>query len=94
MTLHDDKTTGAAERRRATRRDTDLHLEVTLDERAIRGRAENISSAGVFFFSSDSLDVSVRIRDDVTSQVYTGKLVRVERLSSETIGYAIEFDRA
>jgi len=93
MTSFDEKSTSIGERRRATRRDTDVQLEVEIDARAIRGQAENISTAGVFFFSSDPLSVTVKLRDSASSQTYTGRLVRVERLSQDTTGYAIEFDR-
>jgi hypothetical protein len=93
MSSSEDKSTSIGERRRASRRDSDIQLEVQLDSNAIRGQAENISTAGVFFFSRDPLNVTVKIHDGTSSQSYTGKLVRVERLSPETTGYAIEFDR-
>ena len=93
MTFPDDKTTGVGERRRANRRDTDIHLEVVIESTTVEGRAENISTAGVFFFSDNPLPVTVRIRQDGHSQSYAGRLVRVERLSPETTGYVIEFDR-
>ena len=93
MSSFEDKTASVSDRRRASRRDSDIQLEVQLDPSAIRGQAENISTAGVFFFSRDPLNVTVKIHDADSSQTYTGKLVRVERLSPETTGYAIEFDR-
>lgn len=95
MKPQEDNTTSVGERRRANRRDSDseIQLEIQLDASTLRGQAENISTAGVFFFSNDPLSVRVRIRDSASSKDYTGKLVRVERLSQETTGYAIEFDR-
>lgn len=93
MSAYEEKSTSVGERRRASRRDADVHLEVQIDSESIHGQAENISAAGVFFFSRDPLKVTVKLHDGVTSQSYSGKLVRVERLSQETTGFAIEFDR-
>jgi hypothetical protein len=93
MNPYDEKNTGVGERRRSTRRDADLHLTVRLDTHELQGQAENISTAGVFFFSREQLKVTVRIEQDGHAQSYDGKLVRVERLSPETTGFAIEFDR-
>jgi hypothetical protein len=93
MTFEEEKATGVGERRRSDRRDADVQLEVEVETRKIVGRAENISTAGLFFFADEPLQVSVRILQDGRSQSYAGKLVRVERLSPETTGFAIEFDR-
>ena len=93
MNPQEEPSTSVGERRRSSRRDSDLHLSVEICAREIHGQAENISSAGVFFFSHEPFPVTVRIEQDGHSQTYSGKLVRVERLSPETTGFAIEFDR-
>jgi hypothetical protein len=93
MTPPEERATGIGERRRNARRDSDIHLQVVVDTAGIHGRAENISQAGVFFFSGDSLRVTVNIEQDGETKSYPGQLVRVERLSPETTGFAIEFDR-
>ncbi len=93
MTQPEELNTSVSNRRRATRRDSDVQLEIQIDAATLRGPAENISTAGVFFFSNDPLTVRVRILDNSSSRDYTGRLVRVERMSSDTTGYAIEFDR-
>jgi hypothetical protein len=92
MTPPEEHATGLGERRRTARRDSDIHLRVVVDTEGIRGRAENISQAGVFFFSGDALRVTVNIEQDGETKSYPGQLVRVERLSPETTGFAIEFD--
>ena len=58
------------------------------------GRADSVSSAGVFFFSPDRLRVEVEYEEQGTTVVRLGTLVRVQRMSTETTGYAIEFDPA
>ena len=93
MTPPEERATGIGERRRTVRRDTDIQLRIAVDTENIRGRAENISQAGVFFFSGDTLRVTVHIEQDGATKAYPGQLVRVERLSPETTGFAIEFDR-
>ena len=89
-----EESTGIGERRRALRRDADLVLRVQVDPVELGGRAENLAQAGVFFFSQGALRVTVEIEQDGERRQYPGQLVRVERMSEETTGYAIEFDRA
>jgi len=93
MTPPEERATGIGERRRTTRHDSDIHLSIVVETDGIRGRAENISQAGVFFFSGDTLRVTVNVEQDGETKSYPGQLVRVERLSPETTGFAIEFDR-
>ena len=89
----DQRATEVGERRRSTRRDSELQISIDIDSRTIGGQAENISAAGVFFFSHEPLHVTVRMQQDGRTQSYPGRLVRVERLSQETTGFAIEFER-
>jgi hypothetical protein len=93
MLPQEDPATGVGERRRSTRSESDVEISVEILTHEVEGRAENISSAGVFFFCDGPLQVSVRIQQDGQTQTIPGKLVRVERLSAETTGFAIEFDR-
>jgi hypothetical protein len=93
MNAHEDRSTGIGERRRSTRRDVDLEIEVQLGSQSVHGRAENISSAGIFLFSGEPLRVTVRVSEEGDVKTFPGRLVRVERLSPETTGYAVEFDR-
>lgn len=93
MTPPEKRATSVDERRESTRRSVDVNLRVVLDSDEIRGRAENISQAGVFFFSGDHLRVTVHIEQEGDSRPYSGRIVRVERLSDDSTGFAIEFDR-
>lgn len=79
------------DRRRKQRRDSDLLLEIRLDPKALAGRAENISSGGVFFFVHEPVAVTVTFIEDGQRKSHTGRLVRAERLSPETTGFAVEF---
>lgn len=79
------------DRRRKPRRDSDLLLEVRLDPKALAGRAENVSSGGVFFFVHEPVQVTVTFLEDGQRKSHVGRLVRAERLSAETTGFAVEF---
>jgi hypothetical protein len=93
MTPPDPRSSAVDDRRRNTRRTSDVGLRVVIDADAIGGHAENISQAGVFFFSRDALRVTVHMEQDGETRSYTGRIVRVERLGDESTGFAIEFDR-
>ena len=58
---------------------------------SFEGVADNLSETGVFFTSGQRLRVTVELEEPDGVQVRTGSLVRVQRMSPESIGYAIEF---
>jgi len=82
-----------AERRKASRRSDDILLEVAFDSKSIAGRAEQVSADGVFFFAHEPVRVTLKLLQDGHEQSYPGRLVRVERLSEHTTGFAVEFER-
>ena len=86
--------TGTADRRASARHGNSTPMRVRIETSGFEGRADNVTSAGVFFFSSERLRVEVEYEEDGETLVRTGHLVRVQRMSEETTGYAIEFDRA
>ena len=58
------------------------------------GVSDNLSEAGVFFTSGERLRVTVEIDEpDGGRRVLSGHLVRVQRMSADSTGYAIEFER-
>jgi hypothetical protein len=80
-------------RRQNERRESTAEINVKVDSGTIHGRAENISAAGVFFFTPDRVRVQVEVQEDGRTKTYTGRIVRVESLSTNSFGFAIEFDR-
>lgn len=91
----DENPTRVGERRVAERRDLSAPLTVTVQTARFGGECENVSQAGVFFFSADRVRVQVEIQEPGAPVIRrTGSLVRVERMSEDTVGYAIEFDPA
>lgn len=94
MQNHDEQRTSLGNRRRAERRESDAEVQVRVEPGTVTGHAENLSAAGVFFFSPDQVRVRIEVTEHGVSRTYTGRLVRVESLSPHTNGFAVEFDRA
>lgn len=84
---------GVGERRASARSGPSLPLSITLENPLLSGRADNLSAAGVFLFSSERLRVRVEYEEGGKRLTRRGCLVRVQRMSDQTTGYAIEFDR-
>ena len=79
--------------RRASEREAySAPMRLTIESPAMEGVTENISRVGVVFFSQSCLRVSVEIEEDGQRRVRRGRLVRVQRMSMENTGFAVEFD--
>ena len=88
-----DGETRVDDRRRSDRAETHVAIRVRVDTEVFGGETQNVSRAGVFFFSSDRLRVSVELEQDGEVVTQEGQLVRVERMNEDTAGFAIEFDQ-
>ena len=88
-----DREAALAERRLRERRPSSAPLRITLEEPAFEGVSDNLSEAGVFFTSPGRLRVRVELEVDGVRREFRGALVRVQRMSAESTGYAIEFER-
>ena len=84
--------TSLDDRRNDQRLPSSASLRLQLDGQSVEGIAENVSQAGALFFSSDSLRVSVEIVENGETRTLTGRIARIERMSAENSGYAVEFD--
>lgn len=84
----------AAERRDRRRKSTNVKIEVSVETTSLEGQTQNLSGAGVFFFSESDLRVRVSLEQEGGPVERTGRLVRVERMSEDSTGFAIEFDPA
>ncbi|MCK6447353.1 MAG: PilZ domain-containing protein [Planctomycetes bacterium] len=94
MENQDASRTSTDNRRRAERRESDAEIRITTEPTTLTGRAENVSAAGVFFFSPDPIRVRVEVIENGNTKSFTGRLVRLESFSANNNGFAIEFDRA
>lgn len=79
-------------RRRAPREDSAAALRVVIETTEFGGRADNLSSGGVFFFTKDRVRVRVHVGEGLDRQSYSGRLVRVQQMNAQELGFAIEFD--
>ena len=82
------------ERRDGRRMDTRTKVELVVETHSLTGLTQNLSPAGVFLFSEAPLRVRVELEQDGEMVTRTGRLVRVERMSEVSTGFAIEFDAA
>jgi hypothetical protein len=80
------------ERRAEIREELSGKLELKIETSALAGVTENVSSIGVLFFTDGDLRVSVELEEDGVRKVKTGRLVRVQRMSLDNTGIAVEFD--
>ncbi len=89
-----DEPASLEERRSVARDSSSSPIRIHFEDTGFEGRSDNLSEAGVFFFSSARLRVSVTIERGGKSERRHGTLVRVQRMSADTTGYAVEFDRS
>jgi hypothetical protein len=80
------------ERRAEPRHPKNLPVRLSVDSAELSGISENISGVGVLFFTDSSLKVTVEIHEDGAKRKRTGRLVRVQRMSLDSTGFAVEFD--
>lgn len=83
----------SANRRRAERQPHEARLTLKLKTEAIEGITDNLSNIGVLFFSEEPLHVEVEVQSGDEVKSYTGRLVRLQRMSERNTGFAVEFDR-
>ncbi len=93
MESSDHRRAAIDDRRTAVRRESSAQVTVTFESGEFGGRAEDISVAGVFFFSPDRVRVRVEVVDNGVHSSFLGRLVRVEPVSNDSSGFAIEFDQ-
>lgn len=86
-------TTDVGERRRGNRRESRGTVKVTVETRELGGELENASPSGVLFLSEDALRVVIEFTDGGTAEKRSGRLVRAQRMTGDTVGWAVEFDR-
>jgi hypothetical protein len=87
------RTPETSERRRSDRRESRGPVRVTIETRELAGESQNVSPSGVLFLSGDALRVVIEFEDRGRTERRTGRLVRAQRMTDRTIGWAVEFDR-
>jgi len=63
-----------------------------LETSSLTGLSDNISRAGLLFFTDEPLRVTVEVQEATGPRTYHGKLIRLLRMSEASTGLAVEFD--
>ena len=90
--MKNGENTSTADQRRTDRRALEAPVRLRLETQELAGVSENVSRAGLLFFSDEPLRVSVEVVESGGTRTYSGKLIRVQRMSESSTGLAIEFD--
>jgi len=56
------------------------------------GQSDNISRAGILFYSDQPVRVTIELSDPSGPRTYRGRLIRLQRMSESNTGLAVEFD--
>jgi len=84
--------TRTADQRRIDRRAIEAPVTMRLETGALTGQSDNISSAGLLFFTDQPLRVTIEVQEPDGPRTYAGRLIRLQRMSESSTGLAIEFD--
>ncbi|MEM7308527.1 MAG: PilZ domain-containing protein [Planctomycetota bacterium] len=81
-----------ADQRRVNRLSLEKPIRMRIDSKELQGMSDNISGAGLMFFAEEPLRVAIEVEEEGGTVTYQGRLVRAQKMSESTTGYAIEFD--
>jgi hypothetical protein len=90
--MKDRDSTGTADQRRTDRTPLEAAVTMHLETDTLAGQSDNISRAGVLFFTGESVRVRVEVHDPAGPRSYHGRLIRLQRMSESSTGLAVEFD--
>jgi hypothetical protein len=91
--MNERETIGTADQRRTERKFHEAPVTMHLDTHALNGLSDNISRAGLLFFTEEPVRVKVEVREQGGgSRTYAGRLIRLQRMSESSTGLAVEFD--
>ena len=87
-----NESTGTADQRRTNRRALEAAVTMRLQTDALHGESDNISRAGLLFYSDQPVRVTVEVMEPSGPRTYHGRLIRLQRISEANTGLAVEFD--
>ena len=79
-------------RRHSVRVDVEAVSSIQLITNDLVGVSQNKSDDGLFMVTSEPASVLVHVQIDGRPQIYSGKVVRCQRMPDGTCSWAIEFD--
>jgi hypothetical protein len=90
--MNEHNTTGTADQRRKSRRSLEASVTMRLETPVLSGLGDNISRAGLLFFTDEPIRVTVEVQEENGTRSYRGCLIRLQRMSESSTGLAVEFD--
>jgi hypothetical protein len=87
-----DDSTRTSDQRRTNRKDVEAPVTMRLETDQLAGLTDNISRAGLLFFTDEPLRVTVEVEDAAGRRTLRGRLIRLQRMNDTATGLAVEFD--
>lgn len=90
--MQDRDSVGTTDQRRMDRKAIEAGVTMHLETSVLAGQSDNISRAGILFYSDQPVRVTIELADPSGSRTYHGRLIRLQRMSESSTGLAVEFD--
>ena len=90
--MQDRDSVGTTDQRRTNRRALEAGVTMRIETSVLAGQSDNISRAGILFYSEQPVRVTVELADANGARTYHGRLIRLQRMSESSTGLAVEFD--
>lgn len=90
--MTDRQSTGTTDQRRTDRRALETGVRMRLETTVLEGQSDNISRAGILFYSEEPIRVTIEVAEPSGQRSYSGRLIRLQRISDTNTGLAVEFD--
>jgi hypothetical protein len=88
----DRPSSSTSDRRTSERREFEAPVRMTFEIEGVEGTTDNLSSAGLLFYTENPIRVRVQIEHEGGSKSFQGRLIRALQMDEETTGLAVEFD--
>lgn len=90
--MQDRDSVGTTDQRRTDRKAIEAGVTMHLETSVLAGQSDNISRAGILFYSDQPVRVTIELADPSGLRTYHGRLIRLQRMSESSTGLAVEFD--
>ena len=90
--MQDRDSVGTTDQRRTDRRALEAGVTMRFETSQLVGQSDNISRAGILFYSDQPVRVTIELSDPSGPRTYRGRLIRLQRMSESNTGLAVEFD--
>jgi hypothetical protein len=88
----DQRRTTAIDARRAAREAIETEVTLRLETESIAGMSDNLSEAGIMFFTDQPIRCVVEVGRGSAARRYLGRIVRLQRMNETNTGLAVEFE--